>query len=193
MEKLTIKDIILAASGKDEKGFNKSACGLFYEKVDLEGNATIISEIDVDRPIINIFKGNKRVQVDIVYAMKNDIDLRMMNDLLVRAFSAENSIDDTATSVPLVTLSIIPRELEGQFFILCSDPIVWCLTAQDPRGEIDTLRFVFDEEDFNIMAASEEALEMLDIELEEDLAEEEKTAAFYEEKATEEKAKRYEF
>lgn len=191
--KITVKDIIVAASGRDEKGFNKAACGLFFEKIDIEGNATIINEVDVDKPIINIFKSLKRVQVDVIYPMKNDIDLKMMSDLLVRATSAENSIDDNATQFPLVSLSIIPHELDGKFYILCSDPIVWCLTAQDPRGEIDTLRFVFDEEDFNVLATSDEALAMIDAEIEEEIIEEEKTNAWYEEKAAAEKAERYEF
>lgn len=191
--KITIKDIVMAASGKDEKGFNKSAVGLFFEKIDVEGNSTIINEVDVDKPIINIFKNVNRVQVDVIYSTKNDIDLKMMNDLLVRATSAENSVDDNATHIPLITLSIIPHKYEGKFYILCTDPIVWCLTAQEPRGEIDTLRFVFDEEDFNILAADDEALEMIYAEVDTELEAEERTAAFYEEKAAEERAQKFEF
>lgn len=177
-----IKDIVMAASGKDDQGFNKSAVGLFFEKVDVDGNSTVIDEVDVDRPIINIFKSFNKVQVDIIYSMKNDIDLRMMNDLLIKATSAENSVDDNATEFPLITLSVIPHEFDGEFYILCTDPIVWCLTAQDPSGELDTLRMVFDEDDFNVLATSDEALAMVNEEIETELAEEEKTIAFYEEK-----------
>ncbi|MCI9547053.1 MAG: hypothetical protein HFH60_10270 [Lachnospiraceae bacterium] len=179
---ITIKDIITAASGKDEQGFNKSAIGLFYEKIDTEGNSTIINEVDVDKPFINIFKSLNRIQVDIIYSMKNDIDLKMMNDLLIRATDSGNSLEDNATEFPLITLSIIPHEFDGKFYILCTDPIVWCLTAQDPRGEIDTIRLVFDEEDFNILASDDDALAMLTAEIDQDLEAQARTEAFYAEK-----------
>lgn len=187
---ITIKDIITAASGKDEQGFNKSAIGLFFEKIDTEGNSTIINEVDVDKPFVNIFKSFNRIQVDIIYSMKNDIDLKMMNDLLIRATDAGNSVEDNATEFPLITLSIIPHEFDGKFYILCTDPIVWCLTAQDPRGEIDTIRLVFDEEDFNILASDDDALAILTVEIDQDLEAEARTEAFYAEKQASEAEKK---
>lgn len=187
-KKITLKDIVVSASGRDEKGLNASACGLFFEKIDADGNSTLINEVDVDKPIVNIFQGMKRIQVDLVYSMKNDIDLLMMVDLLNKAYFPENSVDDKEGTFPLVSLSIIPHEFDGAYYILCNDPVVWCLTAQDPRGELDTLRLVFDEDDFNILATSDAALAMIDAEINEEFEEEEKTNAWYAEKAAEEKA-----
>ena len=187
---VSIKDIIMAASGKDEQGYNKSAVGLFFERIDIDGNSTVIDEVDVDKPIINIFKSFNKVQVDIIYSYKNDIDLKMMNDLLIKATNAENSVEDNASDFPLISLSIIPHEFDGKFYILCTDPIVWCLTAQDPRGDIDTLRMVFDENDFNVLATDDEALAMVNTQIEEEIAEEERNIAFYEEKELAEQEKR---
>ena len=172
-DKITLRDIVIGASGKDEDGLNASACGLFFEKIDINGNSTIINEVDVDKPIINIFQSLKRIQVDIVYSMKNDIDLLMMVDLLNKATIADNSINDKTGTFPLISLSIIPHKFDGKYYILCSDPIVWCLTAQDPRGELDTLRFVFEEDDFNILATSDEALSMIDAEIDAEIEQEE--------------------
>lgn len=187
-DKITLRDIVIGASGKDEDGLNASACGLFFEKIDINGNSTIINEVDVDKPIINIFQSLKRIQVDIVYSMKNDIDLLMMVDLLNKATIADNSINDKTGTFPLISLSIIPHKFDGKYYILCSDPIVWCLTAQDPRGELDTLRFVFEEDDFNILATSDEALSMIDAEIDAEIEQEEETKDWYEKKAAEEKA-----
>ncbi len=188
-DKLTIKDIILEASGRDENKFNKSSVGLFYEMVNENGDIRTVEEITVDKPVINIFKSMKRVQVDIIFSTKNDIDLKMMNDLLLKATDARNSVTKESKEFPLISVSIVPHLYQGQYFILCSDPLVWCLTGQNPRGEFDTLRLVFDEDDFNVLASDEEALDKLLDDIEEELDAEERTADFYAEKEAELKAK----
>ena len=178
---ISIKDIIEAASGKDENGFNKSAIGLFHDVVDADGHVTeTIQEVDCDTAVVNIHKNYRRVFVDITFSTKQDVDLSMMNDLLRKAFASANSISDDGNSFTLITLSIIPHVYAGRYYMLCTDPLFWALTALSPTSELNTLRLVFDEDDFYILAADDEALAEMAVEIQNEIAAEERQAEFYE-------------
>lgn len=180
-DNISIKEIIEASSGKDESGFNKSAIGLFHELVDANGEVTkTVKEVDCDTAVLNVHKNYRRVFVDITFSSKVDVDLSLMNDLLRTAFDASNTISDTGEEFTLVTLSIIPHIYGGRYYMLCTDPLFWALTSNNPRGDLDTLRLVFDEDDFYVLAADDAALSEIATEVEAEFEAEERKSEFYE-------------
>lgn len=180
---ITANEIIEEASGQDDMGFNKSAAGLFFEIMDPEGKVKeSVEEVDVDKPVINIHKNLRRVFVDLVFPSKLDVDFNMMNDLMLKAFKADRSVKEDGTDIPLVSLSIIPHAYDGKYYVLCTDPVFWSLTAQSPRGDIDTLRMVFDEEDVYFITVSDDVLDQMHDDIQSEIDAEERQADFYAEK-----------
>lgn len=190
MAEITSNEIIETASGEDDMGFNKSAAGLFFEIVGPDGQVKEkVDEVDVDKPIINIHKNLKRVFVDLIFSSKLDTDFNMMNDLMLKAFQADKSVKEDGSEIPLVSLSIIPHAYDGKYYILCTDPMFWALTSQSPRGDIDTLRMVFDEEDVYFIQVSDEALNQMHDDIEAEVAAEQREADFYAQKDEERRAR----
>lgn len=185
-DKNTIMDIITSCSGKDAQGQCKASVGLFYEIVTEDGKEKkTVETVAVDRPIINIHKNLHHVFVDLKFASYLDVDLNLMNKLLTRAFNAQNSYIPGHSDVPLVTMSVIPHEYGGRFYLLMTDPIFWALTSETPDGRLDTLRFVFAEDDFYIMAASDETVKELQDAIEAEADAERRKEEFYAEKEAE--------
>ena len=108
-----------------------------------------------------------------------------MNKLLNQAFSAVNSMDDSEESFPLVSLSIVPHEYGGTYYLLCTDPAFWSLTAQDPKGEINTIRLVFAEDDVYLFEADKETLTELESDIAAEMEDEARKEEFYREQAEE--------
>lgn len=190
MKEVSIKDIVVAASGKDALGLAKASIGVIYEKLDLDGNSKIVRELSVDKPLINIYKGPEYVQVDVTFSSVSDIDLIMINELLLTATDAQNSIEDNPVEFPTLSLTIVPHEFDGEYYLLCLNPMLWCLTTLEPNGEATTLRFVFNENDFFVLASEPEALNEVNEELEEELEKEIKDQDYYAEREAEIRSQR---
>ena len=166
---MTIKDIILAASGSID-GNTKCAIGLFHEiwNVDTDETSTL-QQINIEKPIVNIFKHANYTQVDLVFKSKFDADLRNIWDMLTRFCETENSIDDDTTELPVIVLSIFPHELNGLYYILATNPIFYTLQPEDASGDPCVIRLVFDNDDFIVIKDNEEAINELKQEISNEL------------------------
>ena len=161
-KEVTVKDIIDSACGRDDKGFTRSAVGLFYENINSDGEIVeTVETVNCDKPTVTITKRYQYIFIDLVFSTRLDTDLSLMNHLLKEAFAASDSFDKDKNVFPLITLSIVPHESGGAYYMICTDPAFWALTAQDPNGEINTLRLVFDEEDFYLMETDAESMNQL--------------------------------
>ena len=186
MESITIKDVIQSASGRNKDGFTKSAVGLFFEKVDGEGEVReSVDSVTCDKAVIEASRGYRYIFIDLIFSTKLDTDLLLMNKLLNQAFSAVNSMDDSEESFPLVSLSIVPHEYGGTYYLLCTDPAFWSLTAQDPKGEINTIRLVFAEDDVYLFEADKETLTEIESDIAAEMEAEARKEEFYREQAEE--------
>lgn len=145
----------------------------------------VIRELACKKPVVNIHRSFNKVYVELEFGTHLDVDLDMMNSLLSNTYAAANSLEEGTDQFSLVTLSIVPEKYAGYFYIIATDPMFWALTADNPRSELNTLRFVFDENDFFVMEADEEDVEAAREEALQDMEAEERKQGFYEEKAGE--------
>lgn len=152
----SIKDIIIAASGVDEYNETKSSIGLFRELWDNDGNSKRLDELFLDSPIINISRHGEYAFVDLKFATHLSDDLREAHKLIDKYYAAENSDEEEPEQIEVLLLSIVPHEYGGEFYFLCFNPIMWSLTYSDPsEPEPDTLRFVFNDDDFKCFQSEE--------------------------------------
>ncbi len=185
----TVKEIIDSACGKDDKGSARSVVGLFYENLDADGEVTeTVNSVNCDSPAVTIIKRYEYFFIDLVFPTHLDTNLSLMNNLLKDAFAASDSFDQDKETFPLITLTIVPHEFGGRYYMICTDPAFWALTTQSPNGEFNTIRFVFDEEDFSLMEADEEVINQMMQEAAAELAAQERKEEFYLMKDAERKA-----
>lgn len=152
---MTVKELILACSGKDASGFPKCGVGLFYEKWKEDGTSQTIDEVSTDNPVVEIFQSDSYTQVDLKYSSTVSVDLRMMWDLLQRYASPENSYDDSEDEFPAIVLSIIPKEFGGNYYFLGTQPVMFALQPDTVKGESTVIRIIFDNQNFAAYDATE--------------------------------------
>lgn len=154
---ITIKDIILAASGKKDN-HTKSNIGLFHELWNKDGETVNrIQEISLDKPVVNISKHSGFILVDLEFVTHLDADFRQCYHMLNKFFSAESSEDDNAEDVPVLVLSIIPHEYDGSYYFLALNPVLWTITPSAPSEEhANVIRMVFTEDNFNCYQSENE-------------------------------------
>lgn len=144
----SVKDLILAASGLDNNRLPKSQIGLTNETWYLDGSSKVNDEISSNAPTVNIFKNSGYVQVDLDFRSKSSIDLKLCWKFISKYTSPENSVDDKTDAVPNMVLSIIPVEFDGDYYMLCINPIFTTLQPADSSGEPCVIRMVFTEDNF---------------------------------------------
>lgn len=153
---ITIKDILVAASGKKDNR-TKSSIGLFSEIWGADGSKRTIYEIDLDKPVINISKHGDFVTIDLAFGTHLDADYRQCYHLLENFFAAENSEEDNAEEIPMLVLSIVPHEYNGLYYCLAFNPIMWTIAPSAPSEEYaDTIRLVYASDDFTCYKSEEE-------------------------------------
>jgi hypothetical protein len=142
------KDLMISASGRDDYGMPKASIGITHERWGINGDVTTVVEDSYNNPVVNIFKHAGYVQVDLDFGSKFDVNLKLCWNILENFCEAANSVDDEATEIPTIVLTIIPNEFEGKYYMLGVNPIFHTLQPKNPSGEPTVIRLVFNEEDF---------------------------------------------
>lgn len=152
----SVKDLILAASGLDKHGLPKSQIGLTDETWYINGDSKINDEFSSNAPTVNIFKSSGYVQVDLDFRSKSSVDLRLCWKFISKYTDPSNSVNDEKDEVPNMVLSIIPTEFDGEYYMLCINPIFTTLQPADSSGEPCVIRMVFTEDNFLCYTSKED-------------------------------------
>lgn len=152
----SVKDLILASSGVDNSGIPKSQIGLTSETWYINGDSKVNDEFSSTAPIVNIFKFSGYVQVDLDFRSKSSMDLRLCWNFINKYTDPSNSVDDDKDEVPNMVLAIIPTDYDGEYYMLCINPIFMTLQPADSTGEPCVIRMVFTEDNFLCYTSKEE-------------------------------------
>ena len=173
---ISMRDVIVAASGPDERGYPKCDVAMFYEIMNHKGEVVKrVRDMVFSKPIIKVFHSPGFVQIDFIYRSKGDFDLRSQWDLLEFYSSPEHSVDEESGLLPLLVLQIFPKALKYEYHIFAINPIFHTLQPANPQSDPTVIRLVFPEEDVQVIHADAAELneQKLDAEIEEELSEEE--------------------
>lgn len=143
-EKITEKEIMELACGRDNEGMNNSVIKVSLSKLNVSTeDEQLIHEVTLDGPVVNIFRGYRLSHVDITFPSSKDFDLLNLNNELNNFTNIQNSLDEEAEVIPAIILTIMPKEYEGEYFItgLHGD---WCLMPLESDGDVSTIRFIFE-------------------------------------------------
>ena len=164
-EKMTFKKMMNIASGADSYGTPNSSIVVMNQWI-TEGlsEPEPIEEFATDECEISMLARDGFITVDLTFANKNVVDLSMIYDMLDYFRSLGEDPDD---KMPVTSVLILPKDYEGQYYIAMLNPLIYCLTADKPTGELTTVRMVF-VEDNCILYENEDFMPDLDDEDEEE-------------------------
>ncbi len=149
------KELISEMSGLDEGNMPKSFVGIFHEIWNKEGVARQISENTFYKPDVELFLHLKYLQIDFKFKSPTDQDLAVMWRVLENYCKPENSGDSETEEYPLLTINIAPKNYNGKYYLLASNPIIHTLQPNTVNSEPTVIRMVFADEDFAFMQSSE--------------------------------------
>lgn len=146
MENFTEYDLIQAISGVDKNGNGKCSVGLRHQRCRASDGRVrdVDDEFITEKPVVNLFRqpGGFFI-VDLCFQSVEDRDLRTVFAYLQKFFAPENSALDDDLEFPLLSLSIVPEQLDGEYWALGMNPLHYTLTPEDSTGEPRIIRLLF--------------------------------------------------
>lgn len=175
------RDIIEAINGVDVYEKTKTAFGIYFELVRKSDNSIIPKEtIVIEKPIINVFSfsdesGEIYYKVEFLYKSFKDEDFKQQWTLL-KAFCADASMVteeniDTIEHLPMLTVSLLPKEYAGEYFALCSytagSPFLETIEKiENALNDSVSISMIFSEDEFRILSSDPDMIDNRSIEAE---------------------------
>ena len=136
----------------------------YYHQFDNNETRDIQEPIIIEKPIIYISKRGGYANVFLDFRSRNDMDLRVLWDLLQDYIRPENSVsylpEELASGAyetpegmkpvyfPVLELALSPIGKESEYIIIGYNPAFFTLAPIEPRSEPCVVQFTFDEENF---------------------------------------------
>lgn len=159
------KEMLEAFCGVDASGHSKVYLSMYHEMVDKYGNRETIAELDLDKPVINLFVQPGFVMVDFIYQSSKDADLAEQWYFLSNYYQHQNSMNPEEETIPAFVLVVIPKEHESEFHLLAENPIFPTLQPSDPQNpEPRVIRLIFTEENIAFYHTDENLIDKRKIE-----------------------------
>lgn len=143
---MELKELMIASSGVDEHNMPKSSVVLANDFWYSNGERETVEEMTTDTPVIQFFRGDGFITLDMDFGSRLNVELDMVNDFLSAFRVVENSSDDEGKKFPVTTVVVVPMEHAGKYFIACTNPVIHCLTSNKPNGENTIIRLAFFED-----------------------------------------------
>lgn len=146
---LNEKDILISACGTDENGFSKAIVKIENSILSISDKEPIvIDDIVMDNPIVNIFRSRAFTMIDMTFKNPEDFELKELSEKLKSFCSPENSLNDEFDEMPTICVTVCPKQLNGAYYILGLHAM-WTLQPSSIGGNIDTVRFIIQNDYFN--------------------------------------------
>lgn len=141
------KEIFKAACGMNEEQESNSIIRVETKLLHLAdgGSEEALSDLTLDGPCVNIHRSLRFTMIDLEFDNNDDPDYLHLASMLKDFTGYEQSMDVENDRIPALVLTIMPKELDGEYFI-CGMHGAWCLMPSTPEGPADTVRFIFDNE-----------------------------------------------
>ena len=154
---MTEKDVFLAICGINEDGDGKAITMIetLYASADTSKEDRTMESITFDGVPVNIFRSLRTTMVDLQFRDNTDYDYIQTMNLLKSFSKPENSLYDTKNGIPTLQLTIMPKELEGTYYLVGIHGM-WCTMADEAGRLPDIIRFIFDNDLINTYSVSGE-------------------------------------
>ena len=147
---MTLKELMIASSGQDMHGMPKSSVAILNEIWYEDGTRETVDELALESPYMSFFAGEGFTQLDLDFGSKNNVELNLTCNLLERFRKAENSCGEDSDGIPMTLVVVFPEDYEGQYFIVCTNPLIHALTAANPDDDLTIIRMAFFEDNVDM-------------------------------------------
>ena len=157
----TEKDILMAACGLNQQMPEQPKAQILLETklLDFQNDSEVcIDSMELYGPIINYFRNVQHMCVDVQFDAY-DSDFIQSVQMLKSFCSPEYSLDNQNGIVPVVVLTILPVSLEGEYFASGINGS-WVIMPSQANRLPDTIRFIFNNQDFHTYHLNENELEL---------------------------------
>ena len=155
------KDIILSVCGVDDYGEPKGCVTVNFAKWHMEEQKEeVIKGLFTNEPEINITRTPRLTMVDLTFEMGEGSDFHELLEVLCMSSEPGNAFDGEEDVMHVLYITIMPYEHEMEYFMTGMHG-VWCLMPSVPKGEIDMVRLIFDNELFSVYQVDQEVLDAL--------------------------------
>lgn len=156
---MTERDVFLASCGVGEEGQGKSVMQVATKFLNIaDDTEEIVRQLTMDGAVVNIFRSMRFTMVDLKFGSGTDYDFIQTVQLLSEFTTAENSIDDNAERIPCVQLTLMPKQLEGEYYV-CGIHGTWCVMPSEAGRMPDMVRFMFDNDCLHTYRINEDAID----------------------------------
>lgn len=164
---MTKKEILMAVCGVDDDSEAKAQIMIETKFIDVEkGEELRVDSIQLYGPILHCFRNLHRMNVDIQFENASDSDFLQCTQMLKEFCIPENSMDNSDSLIPIVQVTILPLSFEGEYFI-SGVHASWTIIPSQENKLPDTIRFIFNNNDFHTYHIREDMLETEEVEAEE--------------------------
>lgn len=156
---MTEKDIMKACCGTDEVGNTNSAVKVQNLILNITtGEQKIINEVTLDNPSVNMFRSFRYTMVDLIFNSHTDYDFLNTTSMLNAFTVSDNSMDSEDYNVPSIVVTICPKEYDCEYYTVGMHG-AWCLQPHIAGEEINTIRFIFDNELFHTYEVNDTSID----------------------------------
>lgn len=151
---------LMEISGADRLGKTKATCFLRSYLHYSDGTTKEVEEMQLNKPIVNIFASGGFVNVFLEFGRRTDEELNLAFDMITRYMSASNSAvflpdevaqgyfineagEDELVYYPILELAISPLGHEREYMIHGYRPLLYGMVGPTPTSDLTTLQIVF--------------------------------------------------
>ena len=157
----TERDVLMAACGVNQQMPEQPKAQILLETklLDFQNDSEVrVDSMELYGPIINCFRNVQHMCVDVQFD-EYDLDFIQSVQMLKSFCSPEYSLDNQNGIVPVVVLTILPISLEGEYFASGVNGS-WVIMPSQANRLPDTIRFIFNNQDFHTYRLNEDKLEL---------------------------------
>lgn len=183
---MNIQDINVAACGLNEDGSSMSTISLAYKILNVDGSLLKTqNELFSDRANISFERVEGIIKVLLKFSSPLDYDLRILWNIINAYNSAAKKYIQTDIAIPILSLTVVPKSLNGRFFISAISPMFCCLQANNLGAQVDTICLFFDAQSFEYYETDEIDEKQIQSEVDREKLEQERIEAIDEQKKIE--------
>ncbi len=142
---MKVEKILAEVNGTTEKKEPKASISVFLDIIRGEDEKNIYEHSALN-PTINIKRHGDTLFVDLIFKSSLDADFKRLW-LITNEFGDLFDKSNEENYQALFKLLVLPLSLEGKYFILTENPILWTMLPEEPGKEISILRYVFKADD----------------------------------------------
>lgn len=152
---INIKEYIESTQGRDEKDLPKAKIDFISSQVNIRTNESTGVPIECKGASVKLRDLGGYIMLDLDFNTAESVDMRMIYNYLEKYANDLNKITEESFQYPEIAFFINSKENED-YYILLANPVFWSWNTTSRVGEYNSIRLVFEEENYGFFKQEED-------------------------------------